>query len=195
MAKLELFYQPLKPWVINQGFGENRVCYKPGTRDVILCDGLNPPMGYISLYGSNGHAGIDAVALGGQEVYCSQRGIVDFIDTNSRSGLDVRIVSEIGGEKYHHIYEHLLGYMHSVGNRIETGQLVGWCDNTGWSSGNHLHFQVEKWIDGQWIPVDPAPLMANKFAKDILAINNKIKFLFEQIAMLADNIANFLRKR
>mgnify|MGYP001607149200 CR=1 FL=1 len=192
----KFFYHPLRPFILGQKFGENKACVDLATNSkVIACDGFNPPEGYRSVYGSNGHTGIDLGAFHGQEAYCAQRGYVDSIDTNPRTGLDVRIVSQIGLRKFRHIYEHLLGYQPTKGSWVETGQLVGWCNNTGYSSGDHLHFQLEEWLDGQWVPIDPLPLMADVFARDILAINNTIKFLFEQIARLADNLASFLRSR
>ena len=192
----KLFYQPVKPFFVGQKFGDNKACVDLATNSkVITCDGNNPPPGYRSVYGAMGHLGIDIGIIKGQEIYCAQGGVVDSIDTNTRTGLDVRIISEIGGRKYKHIYEHLLGYQHAVGNKVETGQLIGWGDNTGYSSGDHLHFQLEEYFGGVWIPIDPLPLMANMFAKDVLAINSKLKYIQEQIALLADRLADFLRNR
>ena len=42
-----------------------------------------------------------------------------------------------------------------AGDRVTRGQLLGWMGTTGRSTGEHLHFQVER--DG--IPVDPLPLL------------------------------------
>ena len=128
-------------------------------------------------------------------MYCIQKGVVNQIDTNPKSGLDVRIISNINDRKFKHIYEHLLGYQCKIGDIIETGQLVGWADNTGYSSGDHLHLQVEELIDGIWIPIDPLPLMSDMFAKDVLFYNNKLKYLFEQVALLTDKFASYLRSR
>ena len=191
----KIFYRPTKPFTLNQRFGENKACVSiDGLNKYITCDGLNPPSGFKSLYGANGHLGVDIGAYHGQEVYCIQKGIVSWIDTNPKSGLDVRIISTINGKQYKHIYEHLLGYQPKIGDMVETGQLVGWADNTGYSSGDHLHLQVEEEIDNKFIPIDPLPLMSDKFAKDILLINNKLKYIQEQVALLMDNIANWLRK-
>lgn len=192
---MKYFYKPLKPFAINQRFGENNSCVSlDGLNHVISCIGQNPPKGYKSLYGPKGHLGLDLAASHGQEIYCLQKGVVNQIDTNPKSGLDVRIISSIDGRKFKHIYEHLLGYQAKVGDLIETGQLVGWADNTGYSSGDHLHLQVEELIDGVWVPIDPLSLMADGFAKDVLWINNKLKYIKEQLAFLLDNYANKLRK-
>lgn len=191
----KFLYQPVKPFIVGQTYGENKACVdlKTGVK-VIACDGLNPPSGFKSLYGPQGHKGIDVRAYHGQEVYCAQRGVVGGVDTNPRSGLDVRIETVIEGKKYRHIYEHLLGYQPRLGDKIETGQLIGWADNTGFSAGDHLHFELQEWRNGNWISIDPIPVMEAKFAKDILAINNTIKYLYEQVALLTDNLANWLRQ-
>jgi len=192
----KLLHQPLRPFVINQAFGENQGCISlDGNQKIIACDGYNPPAGYQSLYGAKGHTGVDLMAYHGQEVYAAQRGRIYKVDTILRSGLDVRIESEVDGHRFHHIYEHLLGYQGKVGDWVETGQLIGWADNTGYSAGNHLHFQVEQYVNGIWVPIDPLPIMSDLFAKDVLYINAKIKYLAEQIAMLADKIGDYLRNK
>lgn len=192
---MNLLYRPVKPFIINQKFGENNACVSTdGTNRVINCDGMNPPAGYKSLYGIRGHQGLDLAAKHGQEVYCACDGIVYMIDTQPKSGLDVRVESIVDGIKYRHIYEHLLGYQKKIGDEIVTGELIGWADNTGYSSGNHLHFQVEQLIDSKWVKVDPIPLMEQTFAKDILFLKNKIKYLKEILAKLLDRSATKLRK-
>lgn len=192
---MKIFHKPLSPFILNQRFGENKACVSTdGQNRYITCDGLNPPMGYKSLYGDKGHLGIDLYAIHGQEVYCIQKGVVSQIDVNPKSGLDVRIISDIEGKRFKHIYEHLMGYQPRIGDVVETGQLVGWADNTGYSSGDHLHLQVEELVNGVWVHIDPLPLMSDSFAKDILFINNKIKYIKEQIALLTDRLANYLRK-
>jgi murein DD-endopeptidase MepM/ murein hydrolase activator NlpD len=134
------------------------------------------------------------VAPHGDEVYAAQRGVVYRIDPNKWSGLDVRIESEINGRKIRHIYEHLSGYQPQKGDYIETGQVIGWVGNTGLSSGAHLHFEVHEDIDGIWTPVDPMSVMEQIPAYQILAINNTLTYITEQVATIADNIANYLRR-
>ena len=145
------FHRPVNPFRINQSFGDNQACVNDDKK-VIYCDGENPPEGYRSLYGSQGHKGLDLRAGHGQRVYASAGGVVCGIDTNPKSGLDVRIQSIFNGRTYRHIYEHLLGYQPQKGDEVKTGELIGWADNTGYSSGNHLHFQLEEWKDGKWTP-------------------------------------------
>lgn len=190
----KLLFQPVSPFVLNQAFGENKICISTnGTRKIINCDGHNPPEGYKSLYGAKGHLGIDLRAKHGQEVYAARDGVVYKIDTDPKSGLDVRIESEDNGVRFRHIYEHLMGYQPKVGDRVKTGQLIGWADNTGYSSGDHLHFQFEVWDGKKWEPTNPIPYMEPVFAKDFLAKYNTVLYLKEQLAKVADALAVYLR--
>jgi len=160
-------------------------------RLIITCDGNNPPEGFRSIYGEKGHLGLDLYAEEGQEIYCAQSGKVVWIDTNTYSGLDVRIESTIDGKKYTHIYEHLNGYTVAVGQEVVTGQVIGWAGKTGYASGVHLHFQVQ---DEQGNPLDPLPLMENACATEVLKTVNLLKYLKEQVAILTDMVAVYMRK-
>jgi murein DD-endopeptidase MepM/ murein hydrolase activator NlpD len=188
---MRFLHQPVNPWRVFQKFGENQACIDLETNSkVIACDGLNPPPGYRSVYGPKGHSGVDVWAVHNQPVYCACTGIVDSIDTNPRTGLDVKVVSEIAGRRFRHFYEHLLGYQPKKGDKIETGGLIGWADNTGYSSGNHLHFQLEEWFNNKWVPVDPEPYMFDAYALNV----NQVKKLSEMVARLADLVADWLRR-
>lgn len=69
---------------------------------------------------------------------------LSYIDTKEKSGLDVRVESQFDGVLHRHIYEHLMGYQPMVGDKIMCGDLIGWAGKTGYASGDHLHFQLEK---------------------------------------------------
>lgn len=167
-------YQPVKPWRLSQKFGENRACVLIADGvTTIECDGNNPPKGYKSLYGKRGHEAIDIPTKHGQPVYASCDGSVAAIDTDPRTGLDVKIEWMENGIKYRLVYEHLLGYQVKLGDKIRLGQVIGWADNTGWSSGDHLHFQLYKW-DKKWVSVDPMLYMFPKFAGDFATLPEKI---------------------
>lgn len=188
---IKFLFQPIKPFYINQHFGENKSCVDLATGvSVITCDGLNPPPGYRSLYGPKGHLGLDLAAYHGQPVYCACDGTVSSIDTNPKSGLDVRVVSDANNETYRHIYEHLLGYQSKIGDKVEAGDLIGWADNTGYSSGDHLHFELQQWKAQQWVPVDPMPFMEDIYALEFAGLWKQVK---ELTARLADYLADKLR--
>lgn len=191
---MKLLFRPVKPFYITQFFGENKACVSlDGTNKVIYCDGTNPPAGYKSLYGPQGHGALDIATSHGQEVYAAQDGIVYQIDTSKKSGLDVRIESEKHGTKFRHIYEHLMGYQVKVGDVVRVGQLIGWADNTGYSSGDHLHFQFSVWNGMEWVKTDPMPYMEAMFAPDMLAMEDKVLYIKQALAKLLDNWATSLR--
>lgn len=186
---MNFFLRPVKPFSINQRFGENKACESlDGNHTYITCDGNNPPVGYGSLYGEKGHLGVDLAAKHNQPVYCAMDGVVYKIDTNPKSGLDVRVESEEAGRKFRHIYEHLLGYQPKVGDKVSQGDLIGWADNTGYSSGDHLHWQVEELVKGMWTPIDPLPLTSTIHAQDRRSLS-------ELLARMADLLADFLRAK
>jgi murein DD-endopeptidase MepM/ murein hydrolase activator NlpD len=190
----KVLFRPINPFILGQGFGQNKACISlDGTNKVITCDGTNPPTGYKSLYGKNGHSGIDLVAQHNQEVYAAQSGTVYKIDTIPKSGLDVRIEHNEAGLKFRTIYEHLLGYQPKVGDYVEVGELIGWADNTGYSSGDHLHFQMELWNGTTWIPADPMFYMDTEFAPNFLKRLNQVKYLKQAVAQLLERFAYKLR--
>lgn len=179
------FYQPVSPWGVNQHFGQNDACISlDGKNTVITADGNNPPKGFKSLYGKKGHLGLDLRAVHGQPVYASADGVVTFIDTDPKTGLDVKITSKFGGKEYLHIYEHLLGYQVKIGDRVKVGDCIGWADNTGYSAGNHLHFQIDEVVKGKRVPVDPIHLMEPLFALKYAGFMRQIRDLTARLAEL-----------
>ena len=162
-------YQPVYPWKVNQPFGANTACYNPKSGKVISCDGNNPPAGYRSVYSSmKGHNGIDAFALAWQRCYASAVGVVIEKETEPARGLGIGILHENGGKFYKTRYWHLAAIAVDLEDQVSAGQLIGYCDNTGHSSGNHLHFEVKEvdWLgetlnkdNGYGGAINPAPLM------------------------------------
>lgn len=186
-------FQPLKPFRINQKFGENRACVDLATNSVyITCDGTNPPQGFKSVYGDLGHLGLDLAAYRGQPVYAAAAGTVSSIDTNPRTGLDVRIITESNGKKYLHWYEHLQGHNVKVGQWVKLGDVIGWADNTGYSSGDHLHLQLMVEVAGAWTPIDPLVHMESMCALDAKGIFSR---MLEQLAVLSEKLAELARQR
>lgn len=146
-------FQPLDNLNKTQGFGENRACIdiKTGTK-TITCDGLHPPAGYRSVYGSmKGHNGMDFKTYRGQPIYAAQDGIVTEYVAEDKRGLGLGIQTErkhwceaTKKDEYFKIrYWHNLVNLVKKGDKVTIGQVIALSDSTGYSSGDHLHFEIK----------------------------------------------------
>lgn len=190
-TKFELFY-PVKPWVVTQGFGGNVELY--------------------GQFGIDGHNGLDIAATHGQPVFAAHDGIVTYAGMDSNEGVGVVLRTEEqfdygeGVAYMKSIYWHLINnIVVRVGQKVKAGDLLGYADNTGFSSGDHLHFAVKPIAQGEneWIwynvrqkngyngAVDPTPFFNGYYAQDaqqvISALEQQIKLLMMQIVILLKN--------
>jgi len=212
MAKF--LYRPLKSqFILSQNFGENNVCIWNDSGKIFPRTTPTCPVGSMSLYAKvglkNGHNGLDFPAKDWTPVYASLEGIVTELETERNRGLGIGIISEQkdewtdgfsakwGTDQIKHRYWHLAGMNVKMGDKVKTGQLIGWVDNTGYSTGSHLHFECKPVNHGENIlnggmlgAIDPLPLMnlnMTAFEKnDLLA---KIKL---QLADIASQIQDLL---
>lgn len=110
------------------------------------------------------HSGVDGALWTGDDLVeayiCAwDAGIVDEAsdDPLCDMGVHVFLRHEEGiATKYFHMLEGSL--LVGKGERVEKGQRLGYMGSTGVSTGEHLHFQMEK--DG--IAVDPLPFLAQE---------------------------------
>jgi murein DD-endopeptidase MepM/ murein hydrolase activator NlpD len=201
-------YKPLKDNLITQNFGEDNVCIKPdGTifpRLAPTCYGDS-----ISLYkkfGLKGHNGIDFAAKDWETVFSSFEGIVTEVCTERERGLGVGITSvdkyEIAGGNYKIKirYWHLAGMNVKLGDRVRVADILGWADNTGYSTGTHLHFEIKPVDDnennvlqnnGYYGAVDPLPYLQLVSAYEISGVLYKIRIL---LANILTNVSDHLIK-
>lgn len=135
----------LGPVSISQGFGE-----------------VSPT--YTSM-GLKGHNGIDFRAAHGQPVYAAHDGMASFqIDSGGGCGVVLITEQEFDYEgsttlfktiywhlcnshtepKYASPFEDKTGFTH-----VKTGDLIGYADNTGLSTGDHLHFALKPVAKGE----------------------------------------------
>lgn len=196
------FIEPKKAF-ISQKYGENRACVNDEGY-IITCDGNNPPEGYRSVYGEDGHRGIDVVMMreniNNKPLYAPQRGIVRYIDTNKRTGFDIRIECEERGVKILYVLEHLnqvCPTLH-VGASVKTGQYLGLAGSTGYSSGPHVHVETYIYddIDNEWDIVDPMRVFdLDIYSRDIMLINDTLAWGLGKLADIATGISLMLRKK
>jgi len=90
--------------------------------------------------GIQGHNGWDIPYDNGTEVYASHDGIATF-EQDSGSGLGVVAV----GQGLKTIYWHFKSAVRPLGQswEVKQGDLIGYGDNTGFSTGSHLHWGIK----------------------------------------------------
>lgn len=197
----KLFYWPLEKVHINQGFGQNGGCIDNATNSVvILCDGKNPPPGYRSVYSTmDGHDGLDLRAAMWTPCYAAREGVVDFVETRPDRGIGVKIKhGPYEGKYYHTCYSHWAALNVELGDKVFTGQLIGYTGSTGLSQAPHLHFEIEECTEkgdilnlynGYWGALDPLPLMFNESAMRV----NTMRLLVEKLALAVEALIDRMR--
>ena len=98
------------------------------------------------------HAGIDFRAKTGTPVYATGRGVVV---KAGRSGGYGKIVEIRHRDGYITRYAHLSKIRVKVGQRVESGKVIGNVGSTGRSTGPHLHYEVRKHKNA----IDPAKML------------------------------------
>lgn len=140
-------YDPIKPKTgakpfITQGFGKDTALEMLAT--------------YKSM-GLDGHNGLDYFAPDGTPVYASHDGRVTFAGYDGSGGLGVVIRTneevelETGASYAKSIYWHLKKdtLLVTGGQQVVRGQQIAQADNTGMSTGSHLHFGLKPIAKGE----------------------------------------------
>lgn len=52
---------------------------------------------------------------------------------------------------------HLNDFVKNTGDIVKIGDVIGISGNTGWTTGPHTHIEVQKFVNGKWVRVDPMP--------------------------------------
>jgi murein DD-endopeptidase MepM/ murein hydrolase activator NlpD len=109
------------------------------------------------------HTGVDIAANAGTPVRAVKSGTVTKISANQKpySGFGNVVIID-HGDGYQTVYAHLSQFACKVGDSVQQGQVIGYIGSTGTSTGNHLHFIVQK--TGHAMPtqgntVNPATLL------------------------------------
>jgi murein DD-endopeptidase MepM/ murein hydrolase activator NlpD len=183
--KLDLIYPTSGG--MNQSFGANSQFYS------------NPIYG-----GIKGHNGIDFMTNHGWSIYASHDGIA-YYEVDPSGGCGVVITSKDGS--YKTIYWHLCPetdprFKSPVVGKIlpvETGDIIGYSDNTGASTGDHLHWGLKLCKNGETInkdngylgAVDPMPYCNKMTPEDFFKYKAS---LLKKIIDLATKLLQFLRQ-
>ena len=210
MAKLNL-YRPVKarvwesyPWknsysknnqwggsVVSQFFGENQL-----------------PI-YATL-GLKGHNGLDISTAFREPVYAAHDGKVLDVSKERERGIGCTVVTENSYDyepsQYHFktVYWHFDELVVEPGQWVEVGNLLGYSDSTGISTGHHLHFELKpirkengifvnvEQNNGFFGAVDPMIYMTEMDAEDRRKQLDSIEY---QIKIIAEKIKELLGLR
>lgn len=112
---------------------------------------------------TNYNGGIDWAVTSGTSLVAAQAGTVYVARRDATGyGNHVRIEHQDPGEPgtvYQTIYGHMMDFAVQPGDRVVAGQVIGRSDNTGNSTGPHLHFELRK----NGVAIDPAALLVTTF--------------------------------
>lgn len=212
--KFSIFY-PIRPANIIQPFGVNKDYYQKN---------VDPRL--------QGHPGIDFEAAHGTPVYATHDGVAFFeIDNSSGHGVVIRtnqVFDYTGDPNYSQvffksIYWHLCDGvkepqfkspitftdMNGAGQPVKAGDLIGFANNTGISTGSHLHFSVKPQIPGEpngaWSNVaqtngflgniDPTPYFNGYYAVEAQQILQNLQTQINILEKVVALILNFFKKK
>jgi len=184
------FYRPLKTNLMTQGFGLANT--KP---ELILF--------YQSIGLKFGHNGIDWFAKDAEPIYWDYDGDGEVVaihnDDPLNEGIGIIVYTNDENGLYQHRFWHLKSVACKLG-KIEVGDLLGYADNTGHSTGTHLHRDLKPltnkngvftntlqtngydgcidysgWLDNRFVVDVVAPLKAQiTLLKKMIEVYNKL---------------------
>ena len=124
--------------------------------------GENPS--FYARWGFPGHNGVDFGIPNGTPIVAAARGTVDKVSFEDGGyGNYVKLKHMDGAIPYYTYYAHLMQASVNAGQSVEAGVVIGFSNNTGASTGPHLHFGLR--LASQSDPfkgyVDPLPYIAS----------------------------------
>jgi len=88
------------------------------------------------------HYGVDLAAARGTPIVASRSGTVIIADyEEGKAGYHV-VIDHLDG--YESKYMHMDKYIVTQGQFVVTGQIIGYCGQSGAATGDHLHFEIWK---------------------------------------------------
>ncbi|HEK9100138.1 SH3 domain-containing protein [Bacillus pfraonensis] len=107
------------------------------------------------------HYGVDFTADGDMPIRAAAAGKVIKSYYSNSYGNVVFVTHYIKGKLYTTVYAHMKNRSVQVGDRVQTGQMLGQMGNTGHSTGQHLHFELHNgaWNFKKTNAVDPLPYL------------------------------------
>lgn len=98
--------------------------------------------------GLKGHNGVDYGCPTGTPVLATHDGLLVTKPTDPDGyGIYCRVKWDEDGVTYDTVYGHLREVV-GTDRQVKAGDIIGYSNNTGYSTGPHLHFGIRKWKDG-----------------------------------------------
>lgn len=147
---------------------------------------------------TRGHEGIDTRAPNGTPILAVAPGEVYRAEPDPSSGpygMQVRIAHPTPDGIYKTVYAHFMGLKCEVGDKVNAGDVIGIADNTGNSTGAHLHMTL-KWVGhgSDWMNygdiVNPVPYMPDLFPGDLWRLD--VGGNFRTSPEVANNLIRYL---
>lgn len=119
--------------------------------------GLKPGIAIVQKFGEHnldysqfnlkGHNGLDIAAPKSTPVLAVHDGNMEHFQDDNGYGINARVFfddPENPGQRFEITYGHFEKYEGGARD-VKRGEVIGYVDSTGFSTGNHLHFGVRKW--------------------------------------------------
>jgi murein DD-endopeptidase MepM/ murein hydrolase activator NlpD len=130
----------------------NKVFYATKKGDIMFVR-ITSKFGEVSSIHKTPHTGIDIALSQGTPLRSVYDGVIEKVyDGSSNIGKGIKVRFEDGTEG---IYGHLSQVKVKVGEMVQDGQIIGLSGNSGRSTGEHLHFALQK--NGEFI--DPTSIV------------------------------------
>lgn len=100
------------------------------------------------------HSGVDLAAPAGLPVHSAHSGTVVF--AGWKGGYGNAVIVRYPDQQYETLYAHLSAILVKQGEVVPAKQVVGRVGSTGNSTGPHLHFELRRFSEGQWVAVNAA---------------------------------------
>lgn len=173
------YLRPVKSSYITQKFGENK-------------NNIYATLGWV------GHNGIDFGVPSGTPFYWygTDKGTLIEIGQDNLGGNYCSVLTEEDGKFYRHRFFHLQEVKAKVGQVLESGDFIGYTDNTGTATtGPHLHAldikEVRKDEQGNWKTwnvsngyggsINPEGKYIDTFVLDYIGFLKKLIALYQQL--------------
>ena len=152
-------------------------------------------------FGLRGHNGWDWAAITGEPIFwdSDRPGLVLETTIDSSGGLGVEVLSEEERKYWKHRFWHLKEFRCKPGDHLQPGDLIGLADNTGFSTGPHLHRDIKEcdeysntlnWFNGYLGAIDITPYYRSIFVKDYIStLPKQVSVLSQAIEVVKKLIA------